>query len=109
MNRHRITVMVGLALLLVAVAGWYRFYGPVGTTATRTSQSGKATAGGDAAVPVTLTLAHAENFAIRRRTIGILELPATVVVKSRLESQVTEQHVKDGQLVQEGRPAVHSR
>lgn len=102
MNRHRITVMVGLALLLVAVAGWYRFYGPVGTTATRTSQSDKATAGGDAAVPVTLTLAHAENFAIRRRTIGILESPATVVVKSRLESQVTEQHVKDGQLVRKG-------
>jgi multidrug efflux system membrane fusion protein len=31
-----------------------------------------------------------------------MESPATVVVKSRLESQVTEQHVRDGQLVHKG-------
>ena len=55
-----------------------------------------------AAVPVSVAEARAENFAIRRRTIGILESPATVVVRSRLQSQVLEQHVKDGQLVRRG-------
>jgi multidrug efflux system membrane fusion protein len=46
--------------------------------------------------------AQVEDFPIRRRTIGIAESPATVVVKSRIESQVLEQHVKDGQLVAKG-------
>ena len=54
-------------------------------------------------VPITTAQAQLEVFAIRRRTIGIIEPLATVVVKSRTESQVTEQHVKDGQL---DRPAV---
>ena len=59
-------------------------------------------AAASAAVPVTTAPAQVEDFAIRRRTIGIIESPATVVVKSRLESQVTEQHVRDGQLVKKG-------
>ena len=72
------------------------------TPATPASQSGNAAATGRIAAPVTTTPAQTEDFAIRRRTIGILESPATVVVKSRLESQVTEQHVRDGQLVKKG-------
>ena len=55
-------------------------------------------------MPITTTPATVEDFPIRRRTIGIIESLATVVVKSRIESQVTEQHVKDGQLVKKGDP-----
>jgi multidrug efflux system membrane fusion protein len=84
---------------LVIVAGLYRFYGPL---TTRASEGGKAAVRTVAAVPITTALARIEDFAIRRRTIGIIESPATVVVKSRIESQVTEQHVKDGQLVKKG-------
>jgi RND family efflux transporter MFP subunit len=43
-----------------------------------------------------------EDFSIRRRTIGIIESPAIVLVKSRIESQVLEQHVRDGQVVKKG-------
>jgi multidrug efflux system membrane fusion protein len=85
----------GLALVLVAAAAWYYTRGT--PPATRTSQGRAA-----ATAPVTTAVAQTEDFAIRRRTIGILESPATVVVKSRIESQVTQQHVRDGQLVRRG-------
>lgn len=100
MNRRRIIILLGLVIVLIAAASLYRFNGLAGTTATRPSQSNNATTG--AAVPVTTTPAQVEDFAIRRRTIGIIESPATVVVKSRIESQVTDQHVRDGQLVKKG-------
>jgi multidrug efflux system membrane fusion protein len=95
-NRHRILIMIGVAAVLAVAIGWYRIHA-ADPPAARTSQRTRA-----AAVPVTTTPAQAEDFAIRRRTIGIMESPATVVVKSRLESQVTEQQVKDGQLVKKG-------
>jgi multidrug efflux system membrane fusion protein len=95
-NRRSILIAVGIAAVLAATTGWYRIHA-ADTPAARTSQGSRG-----AAVPVTTTPAQAEDFAIRRRTIGILESPATVVVKSRLESQVTEQHVRDGQLVKKG-------
>jgi multidrug efflux system membrane fusion protein len=98
-TKHRTIVLVGVAAILIAAAGWYRFQSH--PTAQSTSGGKGATASGPAA-PVTTAAAQTEDFAIRRRTIGILESPATVVVKSRLESQVTEQHVKDGQLVKKG-------
>jgi multidrug efflux system membrane fusion protein len=41
-------------------------------------------------------------FPIRRRSIGLLESPAVVVVRSRIDSQMIEKHVNDGQLVRKG-------
>jgi membrane fusion protein, multidrug efflux system len=38
----------------------------------------------------------------RRRTTGTLESPAIVNVRSRIDSQVLEQHVQDGQMVKKG-------
>ena len=96
MNRHRILITIAIAAVLAVGVGWYRIHA-ADTPTARTSRGSRSTA-----VPVTTTPAQAEDFAIRRRTIGIMELPATVVVKSRLESQVTEQHVRDGQLVKKG-------
>jgi membrane fusion protein, multidrug efflux system len=54
------------------------------------------------AFPVMTAQAKFEDFPIRRRTIGFVESAATVVVKSRIESQVVAQQVKDGQLVKKG-------
>jgi multidrug efflux system membrane fusion protein len=51
------------------------------------------------AVPVVTQLVTVEDFPIRRRTIGILESPATVIIRSRIDSQVLEQHVTDGDIV----------
>ena len=53
-------------------------------------------------MPVITAKARLEDFSIRRRTIGIIESPAIVVVKSRIDSQVLEQHVRDGQVVKKG-------
>jgi multidrug efflux system membrane fusion protein len=100
-TKHRIIIVGGVAAVLIGATVLYHFHAFSGVPAAQSLQSGKGTTGGGAA-PVTTTAAQTEDFAIRRRTIGILESPATVVVKSRLESQVTEQHVQDGQLVKKG-------
>jgi multidrug efflux system membrane fusion protein len=100
LNRRYIVAGVIIAVALAAAA-IYRSHETSGSNTARTLQGGKPAPGG-AASPITTVPAQVEDFAIRRRTIGILESPATVVVKSRLESQVTEQHVKDGQLVKKG-------
>lgn len=42
------------------------------------------------------------DFPIRRRAIGNIEAMATVVVRSRVDSQLVEQHVQDGQFVKKG-------
>jgi multidrug efflux system membrane fusion protein len=97
LNKSGIVAGVIIAVALAAAA-LYRSHQSSSPDTARTSQ-GRKTATAGAAAPITSVPAQVEDFAIRRRTIGILESPATVVVKSRLESQVTEQHVKDGQLV----------
>ena len=101
MSRRRLVLLSGLTALVIA-AVLYRFYSPAGPGTARTSQSGNAAKGGAVTAPVSTALAQIGDFAVRRRTIGIIESPATVVVKSRIESQVMEQHVKDGQLVRKG-------
>ena len=46
-------------------------------------------------VPVITQLAKIEDFPVRRTTIENLESPATVIIRSRIDSQVLEQHVTD--------------
>ena len=65
-------------------------------------RGGKRKGGSGQPVPVITAQAEAEDFKIRRRTIGIMESPAIVVVRARIDSQVLEQHVLDGQLVRKG-------
>jgi multidrug efflux system membrane fusion protein len=99
LKKSRAMILGCLALAALTTAAMYRFHG-ASSTPQQTAEGGRSAHG--AAAPVTTALAQVVDFAIRRRTIGILESPATVVVKSRLESQVTEQHVSDGQLVKKG-------
>ncbi|MDP2411080.1 MAG: efflux RND transporter periplasmic adaptor subunit [Pseudolabrys sp.] len=94
MNGRRISILAGIAVLAAVALYWH--YGRTGAAPPQTAQRPAA------AVPVTTTPVQVEDFAIRRRTIGILESPATVIVRSRIQSQVLEQHVKDGQLVRRG-------
>lgn len=67
------------------------------------SRSARAGRGGDGA-PVAVVTAAAEraDMQVRKRAIGFVETPASVVVKSRLDSQIVEQHVVDGQFVRKG-------
>jgi multidrug efflux system membrane fusion protein len=57
--------------------------------------------GGPSVAVVTAEVGTAD-FPIRRRSIGYAEPMASVVVKSRLDSQLVEQHVRDGQMVKAG-------
>jgi multidrug efflux system membrane fusion protein len=103
MNNRRIIKLLALAAVLAATGlAAYHFYGPNRAAVTGKQRGGTGT--DVASVPITTALVQVEDFAIRRRTIGILETLATVIVKSRIESQVTEQHVKDGQFVKKGDP-----
>jgi len=56
-----------------------------------------ARASASASVPVVTQRVTVEDFPERR--IGILESPATVTIRSRIDSQVLEQHVTDGEIV----------
>jgi len=101
MNNRRIVKRLALAAVLVATGlAAYHFYGPNRAAVTGKQRGGAGTV--VASVPITTALVRVEDFAIRSRTIGILETLATVIVKSRIESQVLEQHVKDGQFVKKG-------
>jgi membrane fusion protein, multidrug efflux system len=100
MSKRTIPRLAMLLALVVVGVLVYRAWGP-------SSSSNEAERGGKGAgrsVPVITTKAAAEDFKIRRRTIGIMESPAIVVIKSRIDSQVQQQHVEDGQLVKKGDP-----
>jgi membrane fusion protein, multidrug efflux system len=97
----RILAIVALAVAAILV---YRAFTP--SSAPQEAERGGKRKGNFAGrvVPVILVKAEAEDFKIKRRTIGIMESPAIVVVRSRIDSQVLQQHVVDGQLVHKGDP-----
>lgn len=87
-------------LLLAGLAGavWYaRFRAPEGEHAQATR--GRAAASAVAIVSATAVQA---DFPVRKRAIGFVETPASVTVKSRIDSQIMRQQVKDGQFVKAG-------
>ncbi|ODA66049.1 Multidrug resistance protein MdtA precursor [Methyloligella halotolerans] len=53
-------------------------------------------------IAVSTVIAEKADFPIRRRSIGVMESPAVVIIRSRIDSQILEQHVKDGQIVRTG-------
>jgi multidrug efflux system membrane fusion protein len=92
-----------IGLLVVGTVA-YRSWGPSSPASNDTPSSGggKRKGGSGQPVPIITAKAEAEDFKIRRRTIGIIESPAIVVVRARIDSQVVEQHVVDGQVVHKG-------
>ena len=103
---RRSALVVGLLAVAIAVGAAYWFRWPseqagVGQKKTRSAAR-------SVSVPVVTQLVTVEDFPVRRRTIGILESPATVIIRSRIDSQVLEQHVTDGEIVKKRRSAVHA-
>jgi membrane fusion protein, multidrug efflux system len=103
-SRLRIAGLATLAGVFILGAVIYRAYSPSTTVQEDVSDRGASRKGGSIgrAVPVIVVEAEARDFVVRRRTIGILESPAIVIVGSRIDSQVLEQHIVDGQLVRKG-------
>lgn len=94
-------------LIVVAAAGaagwWYwQSHGSAGTN-TANAQKGRASVSRGGA-PIAITTAQVEqaDFPVIVRTIGWVESPAVVQVRSRIDSQVMEQHVQEGQFVNKG-------
>ena len=89
--------VISLLVVAVAAAGiWYwRSHG--------SERAQMARGRGDGA-PVAIVSATAvqADFPVRKRAIGFVETPASVVVRSRVDSQIMQQHVTDGQFVTAG-------
>lgn len=93
-SRRRLLIVVGAVIASVVVAlALQHLFGRPG--------SGRRSAARPE-VPVVTETARLETFSVRRRTIGVLESPAVVVIRSRIDSQILEQHVRDGQVVRKG-------
>ena len=100
---RRITVILVFFALIAAGYFGYRNYGDRLGLRSESSRSEAATGPRSRpAIPVTTVAAEEGAFPVRRRSIGLLESPAVVVVRSRIESQMLEKHVDDGQLVRKG-------
>lgn len=89
--------IVGLVLVAAVAAGvWYvRSRAPEGAQTARNRGDG-------AAVAIVSAAAVQADFPVRKRAIGFVETPASVVVRSRIDSQIMAQHVTDGQFVKAG-------
>ena len=97
MKRLRTLLGIGLGLVVVAGAGWYISQG--GTS------SPKATVGRSppgAGVPVGVASATKGEIPVVLRALGTVTPLATVNVKTQITGQLTEVHLKEGQLVKQG-------
>ncbi|MBD3844748.1 efflux RND transporter periplasmic adaptor subunit [Bosea sp. SSUT16] len=89
--------LVGFVLVAAVAAGvWYTRL--QGEKAPQAAGAGR----GAPAVSVVSAVAEQADFPIRKHAIGFVETPASVTVKSRIDSQIVAQHVTDGQFVKAG-------
>ena len=92
-------VAVVAALALCGYFGWRHFYGDeTGTAARGEANSIQA----PAPIPVTVAQAKKADFPIYLNGLGAVEPYQTVLVRSRVDGQVTKIAFKQGQMVKEG-------
>ncbi|WP_439498951.1 efflux RND transporter periplasmic adaptor subunit [Bosea sp. (in: a-proteobacteria)] len=105
MTRSRL-LWTALVLVAAATAAGLWFRQPLQGASSRNGDpqaaGATATRGGDAPVSVITAKATTGDVPVRKRAIGFVETPASVVVKSRLDSQIMTQHFEDGQFVKAG-------
>jgi multidrug efflux system membrane fusion protein len=89
-------------LVLLAAAGAVVFGMVPMKRGTPAVAQGSQNAARAPAVPVITAPAQESEFPVRRRSIGLIESPAVVVIRPRIDSQMLEMHVKEGQLVRKG-------
>lgn len=96
----RSTLLVTAAILAVAAGGVW-FNASRGTHDQAGASQPRRTGEG-APVAIVTAVAEQADMPVRKRAIGFVETPASVVVKSRIDSQILAQHVTDGQFVKKG-------
>ena len=99
MRRPVVLFLILLGLLAAGYATYRQLGGGNGSKSSGQSASEKRRA---VVIPVVTVDAEQGEFPVRRRSIGLLESPAVVTVRSRIDSQMMEKHVNDGQLVRKG-------
>jgi len=97
MKRLRTLLGIGVGLVVVAGAGWYISQG--GTSSPKAS-AGRSPPG--AGVPVGVASAAKGEIPVVLRALGTVTPLATVNVKTQITGQLTEVHLKEGQLVKQG-------
>lgn len=93
MQRRNLLIFLAVVAVLAAIGLIWENSGSKKADAQRAK---------NAKIAVTTAEATEVDFPIRRQAIGLIESPASVTVMSRIDSQLLEQHVKDGQLVKQG-------
>jgi len=97
MKRLRTLLGIGLGLAVVAGGGWYISQSG---TSSPARQAGRSLAG--VAVPVGVATAAKGDIPVVLRALGTVTPLATVNVKTQITGQLTEVHLKEGQLVKQG-------
>ena len=98
--RRRWTLIAAVAaVVLCGYVGWRHFFG------NETGTAGLGEANGlrkPAPIPVTIAQAEKADFPVYLNGLGIVEPYQTVLVRSRVDGEVTKIAFKQGQLVKEG-------
>jgi multidrug efflux system membrane fusion protein len=102
MNRKTILAVAGLAAVGLAGGHWLATSRGAVDPAERARSARAGRSSDGAAAAVVTALAERADMPVRKRAIGFVETPASVVVKSRIDSEIVEQHVVDGQFVRKG-------
>ncbi len=91
-------LVTGVVIVGLAAGGiWYwRAHAP------EASQAARGGRGDGGAVAVISAAAIQADFPVRKHAIGFVETPASVLVRSRIDSQIMTQNVVDGQFVKAG-------
>lgn len=109
----RFRAYFGIAVIVLAALGYagMKIVAPSGDSdaraATNPDDKGGGRKGGgkgkaaDGVAVVTATVQQ-QDFLIKKHSIGWVESPAVVSVRTRIDSQIKEQHVVDGQMVKAG-------
>lgn len=107
---RRTWLLLALVVAATGAAGWWYWHSDnaapqsaaqSGGGAPAAAKSNRRGAGGQAVAVETASVERGE-FPVIVRTLGWVESPAIVSVRSRVDSQVIEQHVTDGQMVKQG-------
>lgn len=97
------TVLVLVGILVAGGAGIWLTSSRGAVDPAETARLRSSSRGGEGAPVAVATAAAAKaDVPVTRRGIGLVETPASVVVKSRIDSQIAAQHVVDGQFVKAG-------
>jgi membrane fusion protein, multidrug efflux system len=91
-------VMIGLLLVVLAVAGLGTYFVTDGGAKEGKSAKGK----GPPPVPVTVATVQQQTIPVRLHAIGNVEAFATVALKARVDGQIVEVNFREGQALKKG-------